>query len=97
MLVLMALIRLGSNAYGVTIRREIETRTNRRVSMGAVYTTLERMKEKGFVSSRKGEPTAKRGGRAKTYFRIEAPGERAMSRAHQDIGNMASGLSWAGA
>lgn len=97
MCVLMALMRLGSKAYGVTIRQDIEDRTDRKVSPGAVYMTLERMRVKGFVSSRKGEPTAERGGRAKTYFRIEAPGQLALNRAHQNLGSMAAGLSLVGA
>jgi DNA-binding PadR family transcriptional regulator len=65
-IVLLALIQLQSNAYGMTVRREIEERTGRNISIGAVYTTLERLQAKGYVSSLVGEPTAERGGRAKT-------------------------------
>jgi DNA-binding PadR family transcriptional regulator len=82
-IVLLALIRLESNAYGMTVRREIEERTGRNISIGAVYTTLERLQAKGYVSSLRGEPTAERGGRAKRLFRIEVEGERAL-RASQD-------------
>ena len=81
--VLLAVSRLGEAAYGMTVRRELETRLKRAVSIGAVYTTLERMEEKGFVSSWVGEPTAERGGRAKKYFRVEAPGVDALNRSKE--------------
>jgi DNA-binding PadR family transcriptional regulator len=87
-LVLLALVRLRENAYGVTIRREIAERTGRDVSFGAVYTTLERLQTKGYVSSRIGEPTPERGGRAKRYFRIEAPGIRALNETRETVVRM---------
>jgi PadR family transcriptional regulator, regulatory protein PadR len=87
-IVLLALVRLRENAYGVPIRREIAERTGRDVSFGAVYTTLERLERKGYISSRVGEPTSERGGRAKRYFRIEAPGVRALERSREMIVNM---------
>lgn len=71
---LLAVARLGEHAYGVAIRQELENRLRRSVSIGAVYTTLDRLAEKGFVVSWLGEPTPERGGRAKKYFKIEAPG-----------------------
>jgi PadR family transcriptional regulator PadR len=70
LLVLLALIRLGDEAYGVPISEAIEESSGRNVALGSVYITLERLENKGFVSSALGEPTAVRGGRAKTYFRI---------------------------
>jgi PadR family transcriptional regulator PadR len=76
LMVLLALIRLGENAYGVPISREIEERSGREVALGSVYATLERLEEKGLVSSELGEPTAERGGRAKRYFRVTAKGVR---------------------
>jgi DNA-binding PadR family transcriptional regulator len=94
-LVLLALVRLRENAYGVTIRREIAERTGRDVSFGAVYTTLERLERKGYVSSRVGDPTPERGGRAKRYFRIEAPGRRALNSSRETIARM-GGLAHAG-
>jgi PadR family transcriptional regulator PadR len=94
-IVLLALARLRENAYGVTIRREIAERTGRDVSFGAVYTTLERLERKGYVSSRMGEPTAERGGRAKRYFRIEAPGRRALNSSRETIARM-GGLAHVG-
>jgi|ERR1044071_2137368 DNA-binding PadR family transcriptional regulator len=76
--VLLALMRLGDDAYGVTIREELATRLEREVSIGAVYTTLGRLEEKGFVSSILGSPTPERGGRAKRFFHIEADGAEAL-------------------
>jgi PadR family transcriptional regulator PadR len=94
-LVLLALVCLRENPYGVTIRREIAERTGRDVSFGAVYTTLERLERKGYVSSRLGEPTPERGGRAKRYFRIEAPGIQALERSRETIASF-GGLVHAG-
>jgi PadR family transcriptional regulator PadR len=76
LMVMLALIRLGDDAYGVPIARTIERSTGRDVLMGSVYAALERLEAKGFVSSEVGEPTAERGGRAKRYFRITAKGLR---------------------
>lgn len=95
-IVLLALVRLRENAYGMTIRREIQERTGRDVSIGAVYTTLERMEKKGFVSSRIGEPTAARGGRAKKYFRIDARGQLALQNTNEALARMWSGIKLAG-
>ena len=92
-LILAALIRLGDAAYGVPVRREIETRTGRSISIGAVYTTLARLEKKGFVSSHVGEPIAARGGRAKRYFRAEDGGRVALQSAVRTIGRMTEGLS----
>jgi DNA-binding PadR family transcriptional regulator len=91
-IVLLALIRLGDNAYGMTVRREIEERTGRDLSIGAVYATLERLESKGYVSSAVGEPTPERGGRAKRHFRIEAAGERALRTTQQAMRSMSAGL-----
>jgi PadR family transcriptional regulator, regulatory protein PadR len=90
--VLAALLRLGDNAYGVTIRREIAERTEREVAFGAVYATLDRLERKGFVSSRAGEPTPERGGRAKRYFRIEGPGVAALNESWRMSDRMRQGL-----
>lgn len=91
-IVLLAVMRLGPGAYGMTVRREIEARTGRDVSIGAVYATLERLEAKGYVSSFLGEPTAERGGRAKRYFKIEGDGERALRRSHEAVRKMTAGL-----
>ena len=76
LIVLLALLRLGENAYGVLIARTIEDGTGRGVGIGSVYAALERLEQKGLVSSRLGEPTPERGGRAKRYFRVTAAGLR---------------------
>ncbi len=80
----------------MTIRREINDKTGRDVSIGAVYTTLERMENKGFVSSRIGEPTPERGGRAKKYFRVEAPGLKALRNSKDTLTCMWKGITLAG-
>lgn len=80
---MLALIRLKNNAYGVPIRQEISERIGRDVSIGAIYTTLDRLEKKGFVSSYLGEPTPERGGRAKRYFKVEAPGIKALNESRE--------------
>ena len=87
-IVLLALVRLGENAYGVTIRREIAERTGRDISFGSVYTSLERLARKGYVSPRMGEPTPERGGRAKRYFEIEAPGLHALNQSREIVARL---------
>jgi PadR family transcriptional regulator PadR len=91
-IVLLALLRLGDHAYGMTVRREIEERTGRNLSIGAIYATLERLEAKGYVSSFTGEPTSERGGRAKRHFRIEADGQQALRASQQAIRKMSLGL-----
>src|SRR5438270_6084111 len=91
-IILLAVLRLKSNAYGMTVRREIEERTARNISIGAVYATLERLEAKGYVSSFTGEPKPERGGRAKRFFRIEPGGEEALRASHEVIRKMRHGL-----
>jgi PadR family transcriptional regulator PadR len=91
-IVLLAVMRLESNAYGVTVRREIESATGRDISIGAVYATLVRLESKGLIKSFTGEPTAERGGRAKRYFRMSAEGEGALRNTHDVIVKMSAGL-----
>ncbi len=95
-IVLIAILRLGDNAYGVSIRQLIERETGRSVSIGGIYTTLERLERKGFITSWQGEATAERGGRAKRFFRVEGAGERAFNEAQQARKNIMAGLepSW---
>ena len=90
--VLLAVMRLGPASYGVTIREEIESRTGRDVSLGAVYPTLDRLERKGFVSSYSGEPTGERGGRAKRHFRIEPAGEEALHRTREMLAALWEGF-----
>jgi PadR family transcriptional regulator PadR len=87
-IILLALVRLDGIAHGMIVRREIEERTGRNISIGAVYATLERLEAKGYVRSSTGEPTAERGGRAKRLFRVEALGNRALRISEQTIRNM---------
>ena len=85
LLVLLAVIRMGDEAYGVPIADAIAESSGREVAQGSVYITLDRLERKGFVSSRMGDPTAERGGRAKTYFRITAKGLREVRRARRTL------------
>ena len=85
LLVLLALVRLDDEAYGVPIAKAIEESSGRDVAVGSVYVTLARLEGKGLVRSRVGEPTAVRGGRAKTYFEITAPGLRAVRHAQRTL------------
>ncbi|MGH9630795.1 MAG: PadR family transcriptional regulator [Bryobacteraceae bacterium] len=91
-IILLALVRLKSRAYGMTVRREIEQRTGRSISIGAIYATLERLETKGYVSSFTGDPTPERGGRAKRFFRLEPSGEEALRVSHDAIRKMMHGL-----
>jgi PadR family transcriptional regulator PadR len=92
-IVLAALMRLDPDAYGMAVRREIETRTGRSVSIGAVYATLERLEAKGYVSSTVGDATAERGGRAKRFFHIETDGQRALHSSQEAMRKMMAGLT----
>ena len=91
-LVLFALVRLGPDAYGASIRREIEARTKRTLSISAVYVTLERLEDKGLLHSHVGEPTPQRGGKRKRHFEVSPGGRRALQAAYRSIRRMADGL-----
>jgi DNA-binding PadR family transcriptional regulator len=91
-LVLLALVRLGSDAYGATVRREIEEHAGREVSISAVYTTLERLEQKGLVRSRIGEPTPERGGRRRRHFEMLPLGARSLRDAFRAISGMTAGI-----
>lgn len=91
-LVLAALLRLGDQAYGVAIRRELEEQAQRQVSIGAVYATLERLEGKALVCARMGEASPERGGRAKRYFHIEAEGERRLKASLETMRRMTDGI-----
>jgi DNA-binding PadR family transcriptional regulator len=92
-IIVLALLRLEDRAYGVTVRQEIELRTRREVSIGAVYATLDRLETKGYVKSFRGDPTPERGGRSKRFFRVTASGVSAMSRTQQALRSMTEGLA----
>ena len=91
-LVLLAVLRLGDQAYGMAVRAELEARTGRDVSYGAVYTTLDRLEEKGYVAHRMGEATPERGGRAKKYFRALPEGREALRATQQALTVMWKGV-----
>jgi DNA-binding PadR family transcriptional regulator len=92
LLVLLALIRLSDEAYGVRISNEIEDSGARNVSIGSIYITLNRLERKGLVSSTLGEPTAARGGRAKTYFHLTAKGLREVRQARRTLMRLWRGM-----
>jgi PadR family transcriptional regulator, regulatory protein PadR len=83
--VILALMRLGEDAYGVPISREIERQSGREVALGSVYAALERLQDKGLVSSHQGEPTAVRGGRAKRSFCVTSRGLREVRETRQAL------------
>jgi PadR family transcriptional regulator PadR len=91
-IVLLAILRAGENAYGVMIRAEITACTDREPAPGALYTTLDRLEEKGLVTSWLGEPTPQRGGRAKRYFTVTAAGVEAVARAQRSYQRLLKGL-----
>ena len=92
-LILFALIRLGADAYGVTIRTQIEARTGRAVSPGALYTALDRLEKRGLVASRLGDPTPQRGGKRKRLYTLQPAGERALARVYESMRLMANGVA----
>jgi DNA-binding PadR family transcriptional regulator len=91
-MVLMAVLHLGDQAYAVTIREEIERRTGRAASRGAIYITLERLEKKGYLESWLADPTPERGGRAKRYHRVSASGATALKRSLAALEKMWQGL-----
>lgn len=91
-LALLALVRLGNGAYGASIRREIQERTNREVAIGTVYMTLARLEAKRMVCSYVGNPAAYRGGRRRKHYLIDADGERALGRAYRTFKAMSAGF-----
>ncbi|HUA01939.1 MAG TPA: helix-turn-helix transcriptional regulator [Candidatus Aquilonibacter sp.] len=92
LMVLLAVLRLGDEAYGVPISREIEQQSGREVALGSVYAALERLEEKDLVQSEFGEPTPQRGGRAKKYFRVTRKGLREARQARNALLNLWQGL-----
>lgn len=91
-LILLATLRLGEGAYGVSIRDEIEARTGRRLTRGAIYTALRRLEAKGFLATRLGEPTPERGGRAKRFLRVTGAGMAELRTATRDLDRMRAGI-----
>ncbi|MGB8510438.1 MAG: helix-turn-helix transcriptional regulator [Pyrinomonadaceae bacterium] len=91
-IVLLAVLRLGENAYGAKIRQMVAEATERDVSIGAVYATLDRIERKGYIKSWQGEATPERGGRAKRYFEVQGAGERALNNTNEVRNRLAKGL-----
>ena len=91
-MVMLALLRLGPDAYGAAVCGEIEKRGGRGVSVSAVHTTLERLEQKGLVKSRVGEPTPQRGGKRKRHYEPAALGMRALQASYRSLRNMADGI-----
>lgn len=91
-LVILAILRLGDEAYAVTITSEIEERTGHLVSSGAVYTTLNRLEEKGLLNSYRGESRPMRGGRPRRLYNVEPEGMEALQTAIASIRRMSAGL-----
>lgn len=91
-IVLLAVLQLGNDAYGMEVRGEIVERTGRDVSVGALYRTLARLESKGLVTHSMGEPQSERGGRAKKFFRVEQAGVEALEQSHDTLQRMRQGL-----
>jgi len=89
LLLLMAVVARDREAYGVTIRRDLEAATGRDISSGAVYTTLDRLERRGFVTSRLGDPAEVRGNRPRRYYRLTASGKRVLSSQYGVLQQMA--------
>src|SRR3954466_12195290 len=92
--VLLALVRLGEEAYGRAIRREVEARLARNVSAGAVHATLERLERKGLVASDLGSGTPIRAGRPRRVYRLKPDGLRALNQTRETLDSLWRGLKW---
>ena len=90
--ILLAIVQLGEGAYGTAIRREIEARGGREVAVGALYTALERLERKGYVTSSMSEPTAQRGGRSRRQFAVAPAGAAALTRSRELLAKMWQGI-----
>ena len=90
--VLLAVARLGDDAYGLAVRRDVSERLDHDYSVGAIYTTLERLAEKGLISSRQAPPTPTRGGRSRRLFRLSGKGERALRAARERAASQWTGI-----
>ena len=91
-MVLLSIVQLGDDAYGVKIREEIESRTERGVARGALYTTLDRLEAKGLVTSATGDSTAERGGRPRRYFAVSRVGMEALRASRKALLNLWTGI-----
>lgn len=94
-LLITASARLGDDAYGAAIRQEIETLTGRRCSIGALYTTVDRLETKGFLQTWMGDATPQRGGRSKRMVRVTPKGVQAAKDFYDAVTKVSQGVSWA--
>jgi DNA-binding PadR family transcriptional regulator len=92
-LVLLAVLRVGEGAYAVPVRAEIESRAGRTVARGALYTTLDRLEQKGLLTSRLGDPLPERGGRARRYYTVSARGLASLRAARESIDGLSAGVT----
>ena len=90
--VLLAVARLADDAYGLAVRRDVSSRLQHEYSVGAIYTTLERLEGKGLVSSRIADPTPRRGGRARRHYTVTSAGRKAIQHAQRVAASAWSGL-----
>ena len=91
-MVLLAVMRLGPQSYGVTIRQEVKSQTGRDLSLGAIYPTLDRLEDRGLVRSHRGEPTGERGGRSRRQFTLLPEGRTALQRSWRAMTAMWDGF-----
>jgi PadR family transcriptional regulator PadR len=91
-LVLLAVLRLGEGAYGMTVRRELEETARRKVTLGSVYATLDRLEQKGLLTSWHTEPDPDRGGHPRRYFEVSPEGRLALSRTQGMMERMWAGV-----
>lgn len=91
-LLLLALLQRGGDASGIDLREELSTKASRTVSPGAVYTIMERLRERGLVSAYTSEATPVRGGRRRKHYRMEPAGEAVLARAWSEVDRMSEGL-----
>ena len=94
-MLLLAILRLGEDAHGMAVRNELESQTGRKVARGAAYITLDRLVRKGYLTTRLGDPTPERGGRAKRYFALTAAGKAALRTSRDALVNLWSGYETA--
>jgi PadR family transcriptional regulator PadR len=93
-MILLAVLRLGDDAYGMSIRDELEARADREVTRGAAYITLERLHRKGYLKARMGDPSPVRGGRAKRYYELTAAGREALRASGKALRNLWAEHEW---
>lgn len=92
---LLAVVRLGEDAYGLAVRRDLVARTGREYSVGAVYTTLQRLEDKGLLTSRSSAPLPVRGGRSRRHFSLTGAGARALRHAERHVASIWAGVETA--